>query len=177
VPPLERDPGPAHSPEHHPQPRGDPALAAEIARLSAARARLRAARTLGDKLCALDAEPRVAAFFGEESSRGVLGALEPREALLLKCLVAAGQEHVLGDELEWYGGGGGHHEHHHRNGASGGSALREALYSLAGLVGKWSSEGVAGAEKGSGEMEALRRLLKFLGDIEEFYDCIGGIIG
>ncbi|KAG2626888.1 hypothetical protein PVAP13_3KG484372 [Panicum virgatum] len=175
VPPLERDPGPAHSPEHHPQPRGDPALAEEIARLSAARARLRAARTLGDKLGALDAEPRVAAFFGEEPSRGVLGALEPREALLLKCLVAAGQEHVLGDELEWYGCG--HHEHHHRNGASGGSALREALYSLAGLVGKWSSEGVAGAEKGSGEMEALRRLLKFLGDIEEFYDCIGGIIG
>ncbi|KAG2618678.1 UTP--glucose-1-phosphate uridylyltransferase 3, chloroplastic-like [Panicum virgatum] len=177
VPPLEREPGPAHSPEHQPQPRGDPALAAEIARLSAARARLRAARTFGDKLRALDADPRVAAFFGEESSRGVLGALEPREALLLKCLVAAGQEHVLGDELEWYGGGGGHHEHHHRNGASGGSALREALYSLAGLVGKWSSEGVAGTEKGSGEMEVLRRLLKFLGDIEEFYDCIGGIIG
>ncbi|PAN19043.1 hypothetical protein PAHAL_3G245500 [Panicum hallii] len=175
VPPIEREPGPAHSPEH--QPRGDPALAAEVARLSAARARLRAARTLGDKLRALDAEPRVAAFFGEEPSRGVLGALEPREALLLKCLVAAGQEHVLGDELEWYSGGADHHEHHHRNGASGGSALREALYSLAGLVGKWSSEGVVGAEKGSEEMQVLGRLLKFLGDIEEFYDCIGGIIG
>lgn len=106
----------------------------------------------------------------------MLGALEPHEVLLLKCLVAAGQEHVLGDELEWYGGGD-HHEHHHRNGVSGGSALREALYSLAGLVGKWSSEGVVGVEKGSEEMEVLRRLLKFLGDIEEFYDCIGGIIG
>ncbi|RLM98731.1 uncharacterized protein C2845_PM06G18930 [Panicum miliaceum] len=175
VPPIEREPGSAHSPDH--QPRGDPALAAEVARLSAARARLRAARTLGDKLRALDAEPRVAAFFGEEPSRGVLGALEPREALLLKCLVAAGQEHVLGDELEWYGGGADHHEHHHRNGASGGSALREALYSLAGLVGKWSSEGVVGAEKGSEEMQMLGRLLKFLGNIEEFYDCIGGIIG
>ncbi|CAN6350728.1 unnamed protein product [Urochloa humidicola] len=178
VPPLDRDrdPGPAPSPE--PQPRANPALAAEIARLTAARSRLRAARTLGDKLRALDAEPRVAAFFGEDSSRGVLGTLEPREVLLLKCLVAAGQEHVLGDELNWYGGGGGdHHEHHHRNGASGGSALREALYSLAGLVGKWSSEGAVGGEKGSGEMELLRGLLKFLGDIEEFYDCIGGIIG
>ncbi|KAL6841388.1 hypothetical protein ACP4OV_028906 [Aristida adscensionis] len=178
--PLERDsPGPAPSREREqPQPqqqaRGDPALAAEIARLSAARARLQAARTLDDKLRALDAEPRVAAFFGEGSGRGALGALDAREALLLKCLVAAGQEHVLGDELDW--SGGGHHEHH-RNGSSGGSALREALYSLASLVGKWSSEGVVGGETGSGEMDLLRSLLKFLGDIEEFYDCIGGIIG
>ncbi|XP_012699951.2 UTP--glucose-1-phosphate uridylyltransferase 3, chloroplastic isoform X1 [Setaria italica] len=181
APPLERGRGPAPAPpstEQQPQqPHGNPVLAAEIARLSAARARLRAARTLGDKLRALDAEPRVAAFFGEESGRGALGALEPREALLLKCLVAAGQEHVLGDELDWYGGGGDHHELHRRNGASSGSALREALYSLAGLVGKWSSEGVAGGEKGSGETEALRSLLKFLSDVEEFYDCIGGIIG
>ncbi|OEL24788.1 UTP--glucose-1-phosphate uridylyltransferase 3, chloroplastic [Dichanthelium oligosanthes] len=169
-------PEPAPSPDQQPQPH--PALAAEISRLSAARARLRAARTLDDKLRALDAEPRVAAFFGEEpSSSAALVALEPREVVLLKCLVAAGQEHVLGDELDWYGGGGDHHEHHHRNGVGGGSALREALYSLAGLVGKWSSEGVVGAEKGSGEMEVLRSLLKFLGDIEEFYDCIGGIIG
>ncbi|CAL4901230.1 unnamed protein product [Urochloa decumbens] len=181
VPPLDREPSPAPAPSPSPspehQPRGNPALAAEIARLTAARSRLRAARTLGDKLRALDAEPRVAAFFGEDSSRGVLGALEPCEVLLLKCLVAAGQEHVLGDELDWYGGGGDHHEHHHRNGASGGSALREALYSLASLVGNWSSEGVMGGEKGSGEMEVLQKLLKFLGDIEEFYDCIGGIIG
>ncbi|KAJ1263295.1 hypothetical protein BS78_09G172500 [Paspalum vaginatum] len=175
VPPLERELEPAPE-QHQPPPRRDPALAAEVARLSAARARLRGARTLGDKLRALDAEPRVAAFFVEESTRGVLAALEPREVLLLKCLVAAGQEHVLGDELDWCGGAD-HREHHHRNGVGGGSALREALYSLAGLVGKWSSEGVARSEKGSGEIEVLRSLLKFLGDIEEFYDCIGGIIG
>ncbi|XP_062179891.1 UTP--glucose-1-phosphate uridylyltransferase 3, chloroplastic isoform X2 [Phragmites australis] len=171
VPPLDREPGP--SPEQQPPPR-DPVLAAEIARLSAARARLRAARTLDDKLRALDAEPRVAAFFGDGPTSGVLGGLEAREVLLLKCLVAAGQEHVLGEELDW--SAGGHHDHH-RNGAGGGSALREALYSLSCLVGKWSSEGVAGGETGSGEMELLRRLLKFLDDIEEFYDCIGGIIG
>ncbi|GJM88851.1 hypothetical protein PR202_ga05423 [Eleusine coracana subsp. coracana] len=159
------------------QPRRDPALAAELARLSAVRERLRGARTLDDKLRALDAEPRVAAFFGADSGRGVLGALEPREVLLLKCLVAAGQEHVLGDDLDW--SGLWHHEHHRENGVNGGSALREALYTLAGLVGKWSSEGVVGGETGvsSGEMELLRSLLKFLGDIEEFYDCIGGIIG
>ena len=80
---------------------------------------------------------------------------------LLKCVVAAGQEHVLGAELDWASGG---HEHH-RNGAGGGSTLREALYSLASLVGKWSSEGVVEDEAGNGEMELLRRLLKFLGDI------------
>lgn len=175
--PIEREPpGPAPAPPPA-QPHRDPAIAAEVARLSAARERLRAARTLRDKLRALDAEPRVAAFFGKDSSRGVLGALEPREVLLLKCLVAAGQEHVLGYELDWYGGDG-RHEHHHRNGGvSGGSALRDALYSLAGLVGKWTSEGVVGGEKGSEEMEVLPRLLKFLDSIEEFYDCIGGIIG
>jgi UTP---glucose-1-phosphate uridylyltransferase len=174
---LERElgPAPSSSSEQQQQPRRDPALAAEIARLSAVRARLRGACTLRDKLRTLDAEPRVAAFFGEESSRGVLSALEACEVLLLKCLVAAGQEHVLGDELDW--SGAWQHDRHGKNGVNGGSALREALYTLAGLVGKWSSEGVVGSETNSGEMELLRSLLKFLGDIEEFYDCIGGIIG
>ncbi|XP_044977828.1 UTP--glucose-1-phosphate uridylyltransferase 3, chloroplastic [Hordeum vulgare subsp. vulgare] len=163
----EHGPGPGPSAEQQPRPH-DQALAAEVARLSAARARLRAARSLADKLRALDAEPRVAAFFGDASSRGVLAGLQPREAYLLKCLVAAGQDHVLGAELGWAGGGS--HERP-RNG----SALREALYSLAGLVGKWSGEGVAEDDAASGDL--LRRLLKFLGDIEEFYDCVGGIIG
>ncbi|XP_040380381.1 UTP--glucose-1-phosphate uridylyltransferase 3, chloroplastic isoform X2 [Oryza brachyantha] len=171
--PVERGVGPTTSRE---QPRSsDPALAAEVARLSAVRARLRGALALGDKLRALDAEPRVVEFFGEGSNGGVLGALEPREVFLLKCLVAAGQEHVLGAELDWDGSSQEHHHHH--NGGSNGSALRQALYSLAGLVGKWSSEGVVESETGSGDMELLRRLLKFLGDIDEFYDCIGGIIG
>uniref|UniRef100_A0A0D9WHI9 UGP3-like C-terminal hexapeptide repeats domain-containing protein n=1 Tax=Leersia perrieri TaxID=77586 RepID=A0A0D9WHI9_9ORYZ len=140
-------------------------------------AALAAARSLGDKLRALDAEPRVIDFFGEGSSGGgVLGPLEPREVFLLKCLVAAGQEHVLGAELDW-GGGGQEHHHHNGGGGGGGSALRQALYSLADLVGKWSSEGVVEGEERRGEMELLRRLLKFLGDIDEFYDCIGGIVG
>jgi hypothetical protein len=41
------------------------------------------------------------------------------------------------------------------------------------LVGKWSGDDVARG----GDTELLRQLLKFLGDIDEFYDCIGGIIG
>ncbi|BAF17714.2 Os05g0468600 [Oryza sativa Japonica Group] len=175
--PLERGvgPGPATSRE---QPRGggDLALAAELARLSALRARLRGARSLADKLRALDAETRVVEFFGEGSNGGVLGALEPREVFLLKCLVAAGQEHVLGAELDWDGRGHEHH-HHHNGGSDGRSALRQALSSLAALVGKWSSEGVVEGVAESGESELLRRLLKFLGDIDVFYDCIGGIIG
>ena len=161
------DRGPGTSLEK--QPRRDQALAAEVARLSAVRARLLAARFLSDKLRALDAEPLVAAFFGDASSERVLGGLDPREAYLLKCLVAAGQDHALG----WPAGDS------RRNGAAGGSALREALYSLAGLVGRWSEEGAAPDDvaRGGQTEELLRQLLKFLGDIEEFYDCIGGIIG
>ncbi|KAM0888165.1 hypothetical protein ACQ4PT_028518 [Festuca glaucescens] len=164
------DRGPSPSLEQQP-------LASEVARLSAARARLRAARSLDDKLRALDAEPRVAAFFSDASGGGFLGGIEPRETYLLKCLVAAGQDHVLGAELGWASDTHDHERHLNGGGGGGGSALREALYSLAGLVGKWSGEGVVEDVARSGETELLRQLLKFLGDIEEFYDCIGGIIG
>uniref|UniRef100_A0ACD5T9R2 Uncharacterized protein n=1 Tax=Avena sativa TaxID=4498 RepID=A0ACD5T9R2_AVESA len=167
---LDRGPGPSLEQ----QPRRDQALAAEVARLSAARARLGAARSLKDKLRALDAEPRVAAFFSDSSGGGVLSDLEPRETYLLKCLAASGQDHVLGVELGWAGDAS--HERH-LNGGGGGSALRQALHSLAGLVGKWSEESVANDVAGAEETNLLRQLLKFLGDIEEFYDCIGGIIG
>lgn len=107
----------------------------------------------------------------------MLGELEALEVYLLKCLVAAGQGHVLGSELDWGGGGGGRDRVE-------GSALRSALYTLADLVEKWSlhghasgivDDGVGGL--GIGEMELLRKLLKILGEIEQFYDCIGGIIG
>ncbi|XP_020114095.1 UTP--glucose-1-phosphate uridylyltransferase 3, chloroplastic [Ananas comosus] len=148
----------------------------EIARLGALRSQLRGARSLDEKLRVLDADSRVGDFFGNGNG-GVLGELEALEVYLLKCLVAAGQGHVLGSELDWGGGGGGGDRVE-------GSALRSALYTLADLVEKWSlhghasgivDDGVGGL--GVGEMELLRKLLKILGEIEQFYDCIGGIIG
>jgi hypothetical protein len=76
------------------------------------------------------------------------------------CWNASTQHHVLvGHELDWYGGDG-HHEHHRRNGVSG----RDALYSLADLVGTWTSVGVVLSKQWSKEMDVhvLPKLIKFL---------------
>ncbi|KAL5203030.1 hypothetical protein ABZP36_013982 [Zizania latifolia] len=157
------------------QPRRDPPLAVEVARLSAVRARLRAARSLVDKLRAIDAEPRVTKLFGGASDGGVLAAVEPRKVFLLKCLVAAGRSTCLARSST----GTVAATSATLTGAGGGRALRQSLYSLADLVGNWSSEseGVVEGEAGSGEMELLRHLLKFLGNIDEFHDCTGRIVG
>lgn len=101
--------------------------------------------------------------------------LDEFQLFLLKCVVAAGQEHVLGsgsnsvdseDEFDF----------------SARSSLKSALYALADIIENWdSSEGFGkkGFEVrfGDEEMKALRSLLKNLEDIELFYNCIGGIIG
>lgn len=94
--------------------------------------------------------------------------------LLLKCLIAAGQEHVLGADLEWAS----------EMQQAAGSTLRRAFYALADMVEKWSLDdtelvgnGLIEGEIGDVEFNQLKKLLKTLAEIEQFYDCIGGIIG
>lgn len=93
---------------------------------------------------------------------------------LLKCLVASGQEHVLDfgfefvdSELESVRG-----------------SIKSALYALVGMIEKLDVNG-GGEANGIGfgltlndeDIGDLRKLLKILGEVEQFYDCIGGIIG
>lgn len=88
----------------------------------------------------------------------------------MKCMVAAGQGHILGDNEEVVV-------------ESSGSSLKKAFCMLGDMVETWSLNGNGGGDHGGvGGLgivgkEELRNLLKTLGQMEKFYDCIGGIIG
>ncbi|MQL69230.1 hypothetical protein Taro_001480 [Colocasia esculenta] len=142
----------------------------EIARLEALRSRLQAAKGLREKLRVLDADPRVSGFFGVRRKWicKVLPRIGLSEVFLLKCVVAAGQGHVLVSEMEGDGW----------EVRTEGSALKSAFYVLAEMVENWGSDGngIGGANDRVG-IVALNGLLKTLGEIEQFYDCIGGIVG
>ena len=80
----------------------------EIARLADLRDRLSACSTLNEKLRVIDADSRVKRFF--RSRRGLAGVLaslqlSSDQLFLLKCVVAAGQEHVAtwGLRRRWKG--------------------------------------------------------------------------
>ncbi|PKA60275.1 hypothetical protein AXF42_Ash008334 [Apostasia shenzhenica] len=141
----------------------------EIARLDALRTRLRDACTLRGKLRVLNADARVKDFFG---SGRALASLDLTEEFLLKCLVAAGQGHVLGSALDDCSGG--HHVAWR--------GLKDAFCKLADVIEKCNLDGF-GVEveqvdgRGCSGNEPLKELLKTLDEVEKFYDCIGGIIG
>ncbi|KAJ0987634.1 hypothetical protein J5N97_005990 [Dioscorea zingiberensis] len=141
----------------------------EISRLDDLRSRLRSARALPDKLRVLDSDVRVKGFFKSLGPSGWLGralsSLKPWEVLLIKCLVAARQGHVLGVEFDC------------EEVRTDGSALKSAFYVLGDMVEKWSLGGNGTVDNRDVDMELLRRFLKTLDEIERFYDCIGGIIG
>lgn len=141
----------------------------EIARLKWLRETLSRCRTLAEKLRTIDSDSRVKSFFKSRRNEFAGVSLSDYELYLLKCVVAAGQEHVLGEfgrELE--------------NGEleMGGTSIKSALYALAEMIENWDVNGGAGRQ-GLKEEEraALRSLVKMLGEVEQFYDCIGGIIG
>ncbi|KAG0490529.1 hypothetical protein HPP92_007392 [Vanilla planifolia] len=147
----------------------------EIVYLDSLRSRLRETSTLREKLRVLDAEARVKDFF---RCGRALSSLDLTEEFLLKCLVAAGQGHVLDyvsmDDGVGFGGG-------RQVPASG---LKEAFYRLINMIETWDKDdaGVevekAGKSNRSGVVDAaLNKLLKTLDEVEKFYDCIGGIIG
>lgn len=142
----------------------------EISRLEGVRSRLRVSRNLREKLRVLDADPRVNEFFGGRG-KGILkllSRLDSSQIFLLKCLVAAGQGHVLVSDMDVEG----------EPVTTQGSALKSAFYVLADMIENWNSDwnGADGGKCGIGT-EALNGLLLALEEIEKFYNCIGGIIG
>ncbi|XP_052198869.1 UTP--glucose-1-phosphate uridylyltransferase 3, chloroplastic [Diospyros lotus] len=150
----------------------------EIARLRALCSRLANSRGLNDKLRVIDSDSRVQRFFGAHKN-GVSRVFESLnrdkyELFLLKCVVAAGQEHVLGSVSEVIDG-----EFESARGS-----LKRALHSLVEMIEKLDVRGGGGWKKADEslkgeeeEVKTLRTLLKTLREMEHFYDCIGGIIG
>ncbi|KAK7379391.1 hypothetical protein VNO80_04850 [Phaseolus coccineus] len=161
--------------EVSPPPQDDFNFHREIARLAALRDRLAACATLVEKLRVINADSRVKRFFG--SGRGlarVLASLRlsSDQLFLLKCVVAAGQEHVLSlDETESL-----------ESAAAAASAVKSALYAIAEMIenlNSYNGNGSVGTGMALGDYEIieLNKLLETLAEIERFYDCIGGIIG
>ncbi|PIA32431.1 hypothetical protein AQUCO_04500200v1 [Aquilegia coerulea] len=142
----------------------------EIARLQILQSKLSNSNNLKEKLGILERESRVKKFF--ENSRVLLPSslsLDDYEQFLLNCLVAAGQEHVLIDNSKF-----------DFVIDSERSSLRNAFYSLAEMIENWDGIGEKRdgfGKKKDGVVKPLKKLLGILRDIEQFYDCIGGIIG
>ncbi|KAE9587726.1 putative UTP--glucose-1-phosphate uridylyltransferase [Lupinus albus] len=162
----------------------------EIERLAVLRDKLAACDTLDEKLRLIDADSRVRRFFSgsrrnhAKAFSRVLATVDlgNEEVFWLKCLVAAGQQHVL--EI----GGTGFNDS--SSSSSSVSSLKSALYSLAEMIENWDSYNRNGGGGGGGgfgknmemaladeEIRELKKLLESLAEIERFYDCIGGIIG
>ncbi|KAK6145538.1 hypothetical protein DH2020_022358 [Rehmannia glutinosa] len=141
----------------------------EIARLKGLRETLARCGTLVEKSRTIDSDSRVKSFFKSRGNDFAGESLSEYDMYLLKCVVAAGQEHALGEfgrvlengELEM-----------------GRSSIKNALYALAEMIESWDvNGGVRNEGLKDEESAALRSLLKMLGEVEQFYDCIGGIIG
>ncbi|XP_068669032.1 UTP--glucose-1-phosphate uridylyltransferase 3, chloroplastic-like [Aristolochia californica] len=148
--------------EYAPAPEFD--FVKELALLYSLRARLSNAPSLKQKLQVLDADSRVVNFFSGRGNSVAPPALQPFELFLLKCLVATGQEHVLLSEFD------GAFE-------SESSVLKSAFYVLADLIENWDEIGSGPRHFKEGNVATMKKLVKLLGDIEKFYDCIGGIVG
>ncbi|CAB4270981.1 unnamed protein product [Prunus armeniaca] len=149
----------------------------ELSRLKTLRSRLADSNSLRAKLRVIEGDPRVKRFFNS-SSNGfsmVLASLNltPYELFLFKCLVAAGQEHVLGWGFEFV----------QSEMESVRSSVKSALYALVSMIekldvnGEGSGEKIGGVALNDEDFKDLKKLLKNLGEIEQFYNCIGGIIG
>lgn len=143
----------------------------EIARLKAIKSRLEKCNSLRQRLRVIDSDSRVRLLFNDSRNRlaRVLEILnlDDYQVYLLKCLVAAGQEHVIGVEIESSSGE-----------VSANSAWKSALYALAEMIENWDASVEShGLRFGEGDVAAMTSLLKIIAEVEEFYDCIGGIIG
>lgn len=145
----------------------------EIARLKDLKSKLDNCSNLKDRIRVIDSDSRVNSFFysHKNSFSRVLDTLhlDKYEVFLLKCVVAAGQQHVFGDVCTEFDATR--------------SSLKSAFYALAEMIDNWDvnegigRHGVNGYGLGIEELGALRSMLKIIAEVERFYDCIGGIIG
>ncbi|KAJ8764174.1 hypothetical protein K2173_005094 [Erythroxylum novogranatense] len=151
----------------------------EISRLKSLRSKIADSKTLAPKLAVLDSDLRVRAFFEsrKKSLARLFAALNlgSRELFLFKCLVAAGQQHVLCSGMEFA---------ESEELQSSRSSVKKALWALVEMIesfdlsgdGKRLEKSISlGLEED--RIDDLRKLIKSLGEIEQFYGCIGGIIG
>lgn len=137
-----------------------------------------------DKIRIIDRDPKVKKFFSTQN--GIVSrifasmSLSIYDLYLVKCVVAAGQGHVitygifevvLRSEYEL---------------ASAKGSLKSAFYALVDIIEKWDGNGGTNVSSGMKidalplereEVKALQHLLKTLASVEKFYNCIGGIIG
>ncbi|KAK9050678.1 hypothetical protein SSX86_030351 [Deinandra increscens subsp. villosa] len=149
----------------------------ELARLRVLRSKLSNSKSLRDKIHVVDSDLKVKRIF--RSGRYKKGfarvleslGLDEYELFLLKCTVAAGQGHVLVSGYDTDSDAKGEF-------VSARSSLKTALYTLVEMIEKWDGDG-DDREIAVKKIDAvaLNSLLKTLRDVEEFYDCIGGIIG
>ncbi|KAM5556726.1 UTP--glucose-1-phosphate uridylyltransferase 3, chloroplastic [Rosa sericea] len=150
----------------------------ELARLKSLRSRLAGAKSLRAKTRVIDGDSRVKRFFNSGNNRvfsAVLASLDlsPSELFLFKCLVAAGQEHVLGWGFEFS----------ESEAESARSPVKTAFYAIVEMIEKLDVNSDCSKKKkirfalNDEDFEDLKKLLKNLGEVEQFYNCIGGVIG
>uniref|UniRef100_A0A7N0RJU5 UGP3-like C-terminal hexapeptide repeats domain-containing protein n=1 Tax=Kalanchoe fedtschenkoi TaxID=63787 RepID=A0A7N0RJU5_KALFE len=166
------------APVEYAPPAPDSHLGLEVARLTALKSTLSGKPSLEDRIRVIDDDPKVKDFFHSNSavfSRIAASlSLTKYELYLLKCVVAAGQGHVITSgifEAEF---------------ASPRGSLKSALYALVDIIDKWDENGMGDVGFGRKlhilplerkDVVALQDLLKTLANVDKFYNCIGGIIG
>ncbi|KAI3809160.1 hypothetical protein L1987_25130 [Smallanthus sonchifolius] len=148
----------------------------ELARLRILCSKLSNSKSLQGKIRVVDSDSKVKRFFRSGHYKNGLArvleslGLDEYELFLLKCIVAAGQEHVLVSGYDTDSDVNGEFE-------SARSSLKSALYTLVEMIEKWDGSDDREIHAKKIDSVALNSLLKTLRDVEEFYDCIGGIIG
>lgn len=137
---------------------------------------------LDHKIRIIDRDPKVKQFF--RTHAGLVSrifaslSLSKYDLYLVKCVVAAGQGHVISS--------GVFEVVHGSELVSARGSLKTALYALVDIIEKWDGNGISNGSLGS-KMEALplereqvkslQDLLETIANVEKFYNCIGGIIG
>lgn len=157
-------------------------LSSEIDRLRSLLTKLDVSNDLRRKEAVVDSDSRVRRFFNRRGLSKALSSLglTPREMFLVKCVIAAGQEHALcvGYEETF-------EEEEQEEEYTVRSSVKTALYALVEMIERFdvkSSTSSSYKDRRSRVLDAeevarFRKFLTFLGEIEQFYDCIGGIIG